>query len=225
MIGELLKIAGQCDGVRCDMAMLVLPESLSEPGASVSALLAEGDPQCVERVPDFCFMAEVYWDLEWTLQQQGFDYTYDKRLYDRLREGHARPVREHFCAGLGLPEQDGPLSWRTTTSLGRRRRSRPECMRPRRSSRFCPPVCGSSTRVSSRGGRNASRRICCPRPVRASGPETPAILRPAVAPCSASRSCTEASGSCCRVCRPPGKATGLGIPSPSPGRDPAVNGC
>jgi hypothetical protein len=45
-------------------------------------------------------MAEVYWDLEWALQQQGFDYTYDKRLYDRLRDGHARPVREHFHAGL-----------------------------------------------------------------------------------------------------------------------------
>ena len=45
-------------------------------------------------------MAEVYWDREWTMQQQGFDYTYDKRLYDRLREGHARPVREHFLAGL-----------------------------------------------------------------------------------------------------------------------------
>lgn len=45
-------------------------------------------------------MAEVYWDLEWELQQQGFDYTYDKRLYDRLREGHARPVREHFHADL-----------------------------------------------------------------------------------------------------------------------------
>jgi hypothetical protein len=45
-------------------------------------------------------MAEVYWDLEWTLQQQGFDYAYDKRLYDRLRDGHARPVREHFHAGL-----------------------------------------------------------------------------------------------------------------------------
>jgi hypothetical protein len=43
-------------------------------------------------------MAEVYWDLEWTLQQQGFDYTYDKRLYDRLREGHARPVRDHLRA-------------------------------------------------------------------------------------------------------------------------------
>jgi hypothetical protein len=52
------------------------------------------------RVPGFCFMAEVYWDLEWTMQQQGFDYAYDKRLYDRLREGHARPVREHLYAGL-----------------------------------------------------------------------------------------------------------------------------
>jgi hypothetical protein len=45
-------------------------------------------------------MAEVYWDREWTMQQQGFDYTYDKRLYDRLREGHTRPVREHFHADL-----------------------------------------------------------------------------------------------------------------------------
>jgi len=52
------------------------------------------------KVPGFTFMAEVYWDLEWTLQQQGFDYTYDKRLYDRLRDGHARPVRDHFRADL-----------------------------------------------------------------------------------------------------------------------------
>src|SRR5919108_430594 len=53
-----------------------------------------------EKCPAFTFMAEVYWDLEWTLQQQGFAYCYDKRLYDRLREHHARPVREHFHAGL-----------------------------------------------------------------------------------------------------------------------------
>jgi glycosidase len=51
-----------------------------------------------DHAPGFTFMAEVYWDLEWTLQQQGFDYTYDKRFYDRLREAHARPVREHFHA-------------------------------------------------------------------------------------------------------------------------------
>jgi hypothetical protein len=46
-------------------------------------------------------MAEVYWDLEWTMQQQGFDYAYDKRLYDRLREQHAGPVRGHLRAELG----------------------------------------------------------------------------------------------------------------------------
>jgi len=50
-------------------------------------------------------MAEVYWDLEWTLQQQGFDYAYDKRLYDRLREGRARPVREHFLAGMDYQDK------------------------------------------------------------------------------------------------------------------------
>jgi len=44
-------------------------------------------------------MAEVYWDLEWALQQQGFDYTYDKRLYDRLVRGEALPVRQHLLAG------------------------------------------------------------------------------------------------------------------------------
>jgi len=54
--------------------------------------------------PGFVFMAEVYWDLEWVLQQQGFDYAYDKRLYDRLREGHARPVREHLYAGLDFQD-------------------------------------------------------------------------------------------------------------------------
>jgi hypothetical protein len=50
-------------------------------------------------------MAEVYWDLEWTMQQQGFDYAYDKRLYDRLREHHARPVRDHLRAGLDYQDK------------------------------------------------------------------------------------------------------------------------
>jgi hypothetical protein len=43
--------------------------------------------------------------LEGTLQQQGFDYTYDKRLYDRLREQEARPVREHLLAELQFQKQ------------------------------------------------------------------------------------------------------------------------
>jgi Alpha amylase, catalytic domain len=101
MIAELLKIAGQCDGVRCDMAMLVLPDIFERTwGRRAQLFWPKATQRVREKVPNFCFMAEVYWDLEWTLQQQGFDYAYDKRLYDRLREGHARPVREHFHAGL-----------------------------------------------------------------------------------------------------------------------------
>ena len=101
LIAELLRIATQCDGVRCDMAMLVLPEVFARTWGIASQPFW---PRATRRVrdmsPDFAFMAEVYWDLEWTLQQQGFDYTYDKRLYDRLRGGCARPVREHLQADL-----------------------------------------------------------------------------------------------------------------------------
>ena len=99
MSGELVKIAERCDGVRCDMAMLVLPEVFERTWDKVSRPFWPMAMRCVrDRVPGFCFMAEVYWDLEWTLQQQGFDYTYDKRLYDRLCGRQARPVREHFHA-------------------------------------------------------------------------------------------------------------------------------
>jgi hypothetical protein len=101
MAAELVKIAGQCDGVRCDMAMLVLPEVFERTwGIPCKPFWARATRRAREHNRDFCFMAEVYWDMEWTLQQQGFDFTYDKRLYDRLRAGQARPIREHFYAGL-----------------------------------------------------------------------------------------------------------------------------
>ncbi len=101
MIWELLRIAGQCDGVRCDMAMLVLPDVFESTWGIRAELFWPKATEAVRReYPQFQFMAEVYWDREWTMLQQGFDYTYDKRLYDRLRDGHARPVREHFHAGL-----------------------------------------------------------------------------------------------------------------------------
>jgi hypothetical protein len=106
MAGELVRIAEQCDGLRCDMAMLVLPEVFERTwGISIRPFWPDAIGRVRQRVRDFCFMAEVYWDLEWTLQQQGFDYTYDKRLYDRLREGHARPVREHLQAGLDYQDK------------------------------------------------------------------------------------------------------------------------
>lgn len=119
---ELLRVAEFCDGVRCDMAMLILPEVFYRTwGLEMQPFWPETISKVREKHPEFTFMAEVYWDLEWTLQQQGFDYTYDKRLYDRLQSQEARSVREHLFADLDfqihsvrfLENHDEPRAART----------------------------------------------------------------------------------------------------------------
>ncbi len=87
------------------MAMLVLPDVFRRTWGIEAPLFWPRATAAVRaEVPDFLFMAEVYWDLEWTLQQQGFDYTYDKRLYDRLEHGATSAVRGHLCAGLDFQD-------------------------------------------------------------------------------------------------------------------------
>ena len=109
MVGVIQTIADQCDGVRCDMAMLLLPDVIARtwgerslPGDGSApvegSFWASAIPETRQRRPGFVFMAEAYWDLEWTLQQQGFDYTYDKRLYDHLHGQDAGAVRGHLHA-------------------------------------------------------------------------------------------------------------------------------
>jgi hypothetical protein len=105
-IDELVAIAGMCDGVRCDMAMLLLPEVFQRTwGITPSSFWPQAMAAVRVRYPNFIFMAEAYWDLEWTLQQQGFDYCYDKRLYDRLKEGVAGPIRDHLRAGVDYQDR------------------------------------------------------------------------------------------------------------------------
>ena len=100
-LAELASIAEKCDGLRCDMAMLQLPEVFQR---SWGLMLAPFWPKAIKAVrqvrPEFTFLAEAYWDLEWELQQQGFDYCYDKRLYDRLRTADAPSIRAHLAAGV-----------------------------------------------------------------------------------------------------------------------------
>jgi glycosidase len=106
MIAALTKIAGQCDGVRCDMAMLLLPDVFERTwGRQPQPFWPRAIRSVRERFPDFRFLAEVYWDLEWVMQQLGFDSAYDKRLYDRLRDRYVRPVRDHLRAGLAYQER------------------------------------------------------------------------------------------------------------------------
>jgi hypothetical protein len=113
MRDELRKVLKRCDGVRCDMAMLLLPDVFLKTWGDRS-LPSDGSapvdepfwPGALAEVrgshPDCLLLAEVYWDLEWVLQQQGFTHTYDKRLYDRLRDEKAGPVRAHLSAPLAF---------------------------------------------------------------------------------------------------------------------------
>jgi hypothetical protein len=105
-IEELISIAATCDGVRCDMAMLLLPEVFQRTwGIWPEPFWPKATAAVRAKHPAFKFLAEVYWDLEWNLQQQGFDYCYDKRLYDRLKAGNAGPVRGHLFADLAYQDR------------------------------------------------------------------------------------------------------------------------
>jgi len=112
MLNQLHTIAMQCDGVRCDMAMLLLPDVIERTWGSRigtdwirESFWTEAIPAVRERYPEFVFMAESYWDREWELQQQGFDFTYDKVLYDRLHAGDAPGVRAHLFADAAFRDR------------------------------------------------------------------------------------------------------------------------
>lgn len=101
----LLNIAPLCDGLRCDMVMLMLNKVFADTwGNFVQDTQPKEEfwPSVIEEVknlhPGFCFLAEVYWGLEWEVQEMGFDYTYDKTLYDRLRLSTARDIQGHLNA-------------------------------------------------------------------------------------------------------------------------------
>lgn len=105
MLDNLRRVAALCDGVRCDMAMLSLNKvhrdtwwefiggELPKEEFWHQALTAVR-----EKYPEFVFIAEVYWGLEWEIQEMGFDYTYDKVLYDRLRFSTPENIKGHLGA-------------------------------------------------------------------------------------------------------------------------------
>lgn len=95
MIEELKRISRYADGVRCDMAMLVLRDCFRRlwyplvPDSSFYQMMpAEFWDQAIAAVktvnPDFKFIAEAYWDKERELGALGFDLCYEKKLYDGL---------------------------------------------------------------------------------------------------------------------------------------------
>ncbi|MFW5709536.1 MAG: alpha-amylase family glycosyl hydrolase [Chloroflexota bacterium] len=111
-IDTLVDIASQCDGVRCDMAMLMTNAVFARTWGDY---LNEGEPSTEfwediipavkSQYPDCLFIAEVYWDMEYAMLQQGFDFTYDKRLYDRIQDGFVHLMRDHLHAALNYQQR------------------------------------------------------------------------------------------------------------------------
>ena len=194
MIGELLKIAGQCDGVRCDMAMLVLPDVFERTwGIARRAVLAGGDAARARAVPGLLLHGRGLLGPRVDAAAAGL------RLH--LRQAALRPpARGPRPAGARaparrarLPGQAGPLPGEPRRAA-RGRRLRPGRARGRGGrSRSCRPGCASSTRASSRAGRSGSRRTW------SAAPDEPVdrgwtSSTTACSACSAGRPCATASG-------------------------------
>jgi Alpha amylase, catalytic domain len=109
-VDTLCDIADRADAVRCDMAMLLLGDVFARTWGERAGVRPADEfwPTVIGAVtahaPGFRFIAEAYWDLEWTLQQQGFDYCYDKRLYDRLLHEAPESVYQHLMADAAYQE-------------------------------------------------------------------------------------------------------------------------
>lgn len=111
VIETLSEIAEQCDGVRCDMAMLMLNTVFKRTWGTRAGVKPPEDywikviTSIKSTRPEFKFLAEAYWDLEWELQQQGFNFCYDKKLYDRMEHANAESVRQHLLADLSYQQK------------------------------------------------------------------------------------------------------------------------
>lgn len=108
LINEILSIMDLCDGLRCDMAMLPLNNIFNNTWLGLIGKFNIEKPEtefwsdAINKVRikryDFLLIAEAYWDLEWSLQQLGFDYTYDKKLTDRIITKNIGEIYHHLMA-------------------------------------------------------------------------------------------------------------------------------
>ena len=95
----LLELADACHGVRCDMAMLPTKNVFQRThGKDAEEYWKPIILTIKEKHPNFLFIGEVYWNMEYELQQLGFDYTYDKELYDRLKNKSGQEIALHLSA-------------------------------------------------------------------------------------------------------------------------------
>ena len=111
MRAKLSSVADYCDGVRCDMAMLILPDIFENTWGQISSQRYPVDfwthaiAEVKKKNPEFIFMAEAYWDTEWRLHTLGFDYTYDKKMLDFLVHDQIWDLKKHLTGLMDYHKQ------------------------------------------------------------------------------------------------------------------------
>lgn len=106
MTEKLISLSKICDGVRCDMAMLLLSDIFTN-NWSEHILLEDVVPagkefwsSAIQKVKkknsDFILIAEAYWNRENDLAQLGFDYVYDKKLYELIIQENIPLLNEYI---------------------------------------------------------------------------------------------------------------------------------
>jgi len=101
---QLMAVASFSDYIRCDMAYLCLNDVIKSIWANQMTFWGYQQPSTefwrdaisqVKSSYDVKFLAEVYSPWQDQLQQVGFDFTYDKSLYDRLGSGNLDDIRNY----------------------------------------------------------------------------------------------------------------------------------
>ena len=118
--------------------------------------------------------------MEWTLQQQGFDLCYDKRLYDRLATSRAESVRGHLQADRRLPGAPAAVH-----------------REPRRAARGGDVRAGAGARGRGRDVDAAGRAALPRRPARGPAHAHPGLPRPRPRRAAPTATCARSTRGCC----------------------------
>ena len=103
---ELLRVSKLCDGVRCDMAMIVIKRLFQQSWGEllpIGGLAQWNEPFWTETIqqvknihPDFKFIAECYWHTETEMLSYGFDFVYDKEFLDKIKSQNIQEIKVHL---------------------------------------------------------------------------------------------------------------------------------
>ncbi len=113
MVETLSSLATCCHGLRCDMAMLVIMDIFRE---TWGTYLEDKDHHpdefwslATERLRSagtpILMLAEVYWGREMDLIDLGFDYVYDKILYDLMVRSDIEGIRDQISLPVSRQEK------------------------------------------------------------------------------------------------------------------------